>query len=357
MSTLTHFSCRKGFDFHLHLRRKEMLRAVIAFTAAQFAGALIMPNTRPAAIRTGVQARDYADEIKTALGDQADNFKLLMSIEITEATTVDDIIAAYAAGVRVGKMYPSNQTTNSEDGVTVDGYQKLFPVFAQMERLGMVLSIHGEIPDFTIDGIHRELYFLPIVDKIAKAFTKLRIVLEHITTKFAVDYVITAPANVAATITVHHLLLTLDDVIGYSQPSGGKMQPHHFCKPIAKFTSDRIALIGAATSGNPKFFYGGDSAPHSKFAKECAECCAGVFNASVAMQLLVQIFEAHHALDKLENFISTFGCRVYEQTPSDELIELVREDWQVPADYFVEGGDAVVPLMANQVLPWRLKTA
>lgn len=357
MSTLKTFSCRKGTDFHLHLRRAEMLRAVIRLTAQQFAGAVIMPNTKPAAIRSGAQAIDYRDEIKTALGSEADHFNLLMTIEITEATTVNDIITAYAAGVRIGKMYPANQTTNSEDGVTVSGYLKLFPVYAKMEELGMILCVHGELPDYDIDGLFREHHFLPIVDRIARSFLKLRVVLEHITTEAAVNFVMAAPANVAATITVHHLLLTLDDVIGYSERSRGKCQGHHFCKPVAKFINDRTKLIQAALSGNPKFFYGGDSAPHSKFAKECADCCAGVFNAPVAMQLLVQLFEAHKALDKLENFVSTFGCQFYGCTPSADILEFVHEEWQVPAAFAVEGGDAVVPFMANQVLPWQLKTA
>ena len=311
-----------------------------------------MPNTRPEAVRNAEQAKAYYDEIKEALDKlgKRGKFKPLMTIEITEQTTPAMIRAAKKAGVIAGKIYPRAQTTNSEDGVSVAGYtsQQMMAVYRAMADCGMLLLLHGEIPDYSVLGRNREAAFLKILRVISGCFPDLKIVLEHITTAAAVQAVRELP-NVAATITVHHLMITADDVIGYSESSGGKMQPHNFCKPIAKDPADRAALLEAATSGEPCFFYGGDSAPHLRGTKECADVCAGVFNAPVAMPLLAQIFDEQNALDKLENFTSCFGAQWYDLPLNEETITLIEEPWTVPAEY-----SGVVPFMAGQTLKWRV---
>lgn len=341
---------RRPDDWHLHLRRGLLMIAIIMETIAQFRRAIIMPNTKPTAIRDADEARMYYEEILAAV-PKGKKFEPLMTIEITEKTTPSMIRAAYKAGVRAGKIYPRAQTSNSEDGVSEVGYQSqnMFAIFAAMEECGMLLLLHGEIPNYDILGRNREAEFLKILRVIAKSFPKLKIVLEHITTALAVDEVLRL-RNVAATITVHHLYITQDDVIGYSEASGGKMQPHLNCRPIAKDPSDLAALRAAVFSGDPKFFYGGDSAPWEKDDKECAKVCAGVFNAPVAMPLLVQLFEEYDHLDKLEDFTSRFGAEWYRLPLNEGTITLVKKDWVVPELY-----GNVVPFMAGQTLSWKIQ--
>lgn len=328
---------RRPDDFHVHLRDGQELRAVASWTEAQFARALVMPNTKKP-ILTGQDAVEYASRIKSA----APRLEPLMTIKLVASTTAQIVQEAKAAGVVAGKFYPEGVTTNSEDGVRE--VQSLFPVFKAMEDAGMVLCLHGEAPGaFCMD---REFAFLADLVLIANSFPGLRIVLEHVTTDVAVRAV-RALSNVAATITAHHLLLTLDDVVG------DKLNPHHFCKPIPKRWVDREELQIAATSGDPKFFLGTDSAPHQIKAKECSSGCAGVFSAPVALQTVTEVFEQRGALDKLEAFTSINGATFYGLPLNEGTITLKRVPMKVPSSC----GVPVVfsPYRAGETLPWSVE--
>jgi len=328
-------SLRKPDDMHVHLRQDAMLTLVTPHTAAQCARAIVMPNLTPP-ILTAEDVNRYRKEIQTAGGK---GFTPLMTFKIVPSTTAAMVEKLKKAGATAGKLYPEGVTTNSEDGVK--DIPALYPVFKEMEKQGLVLCLHGEVPGvFSLD---REAAFLPVLDALAKNFPNLKIVLEHITTAASVEKVLSLPKNVGATITVHHLELTLDEVIG------DKIHPHHFCKPIAKRPEDKARLIEAAISGNPKFFLGTDSAPHTKETKECAAGCAGVYTAPVMMPVLAEVFERMDSLEKLEDFSSKFGAVFYDLPLNMEKIELVKEDWQVPDLY-----GTVVPYRAGQMLSWRL---
>ncbi|MCX6722157.1 MAG: dihydroorotase, partial [Candidatus Staskawiczbacteria bacterium] len=237
-------------------------------------------------------------------------------------------------------VYPIGVTTNSQNGV--QDFKRIYGVLEAMQECGMLLLLHGESPKPEVFCMEREKKFHSTLISIAEKFPDLKIVLEHITTSDSVD-IVKMFDNVAATITIHHLMITLDDVVG------GMLSPHHFCKPIAKRPQDRMALREAAFSGSPKFFYGGDSAPHLKEKKECACGCAGVFNAPVALPLLVQLFEEFCRLDLLENFASTFGARFYGLPRNTKRIQLVKQDWTVPSEY-----SGIVPFMAGKTLHWKM---
>ena len=326
---------RKGYDFHCHLRTGRVLNSVIAFTAQQFKGAVVMPDTAPPILNAQNVSR-YRREIT----DITSFFEPLMTIQINEETTPDMIEEAKKAGAIAGKVYPQEVITNSQDGIT--NFETIYPAIERMQKLGMLLLLHGEDPWEKITCLDRERVFLPTLFGIANNFPQLKIVLEHITTEAAVNLVESLSDNVAATITPHHLVLTIDDVI--------ENFTHNFCKPIAKMPADRTALLKAATSGNPKFFFGSDSAPHVREKKECNCGCAVVFNAPIALPLLVQIFEEQGALDKLENFVTNFGISFYNlQDEYTDAVILVKEDWIVPRQY-----NGIVPFMAGKVLHWKI---
>ena len=313
------------------------MRAVLPFTEQAFARALIMPNTTPTEIRTAVDAAVYRGEMKEHCRR---GFTPLMTIKLLDRTTPHEIIACKSAGVIAGKVYPQGVTTNSDNG-PVDMHV-LYPVFAEMERVGMVLCLHGEDPKaFCMD---RESVFLAQLCEIARSFPKLKIVLEHVTTLQAVGVVKELPDTVAATITAHHLYLTLDDVIG------AKLHPHNFCMPIAKRPEDRDALRRAVLSGNPKFFLGTDSAPHTRETKECAEGCAGVFTAPMVIPLLTSFFEEFEALEMFERFTSESGARFYGLPLNEEKIRLIRQPFHIPE--VIEG---IVPYLAGKTLNWRIE--
>ena len=322
-------------DFHVHFREDQMLRDVAKYTSARFARALVMPNTKKP-ILTGHDAAIYRSEIVQITGV---GFRPLMTIKLVNQTTPAVIDHAHGLGVVAGKLYPEGVTTNSEDGVR--GLENLWEVFAAMEEKKMVLCLHGESPGvFCMD---REAAFLSDLSKISEAFPDLKIVLEHVTTRAAVHAVLELP-NVAATITAHHLLLTLDDVIG------GLIDPHSFCKPIAKTPDDRKALIEAATSGSPKFFFGSDSAPHLRGLKECSGGCAGIFSAPCALEVLATIFEAENKIEYLNHFVSEFGARFYGLQPNAGHIYLHQEMWIVPCE--IAG---IVPFMAGKKIFWKFR--
>ncbi len=343
----TRLKIRRPDDFHVHLRQGEMLRHVVAATAVSFRRALVMPNTTPP-IRTGADAMAYRERIcamaKEELGAGMWGFQPLMTIKLLVSTTPEIVREAAKVGVVAAKLYPAGVTTNSDDGVHPADMLILGPVFEAMQDVDMVLCLHGEMPGvFCLD---REEKFLDTLRMIAKAYPRLRIVLEHVTTAAAVAAVALLPPTVAATVTAHHLVLTLDDVVG------DRLRPHHFCKPIAKYESDRLALVAVVTSGNPKFFLGTDSAPHARGTKECDGGCAGVYTAPVAMEVLAEVFEQQAALDRLEAFTSTFGARFYGLPLNEGYIELVKEPVDVPKE--LPGG--LVPFRAGGKLSWLIQS-
>jgi len=334
-------------DFHVHLRQGDMLRLVAPLSAAHFGTVLVMPNTTPPVL-TGEDALSYRVEILRAVEGHpgGSQFDPRMTIKLIQTTTPETIAQAARVGVIAAKLYPVGVTTNSNDGVT--DILELAPVFAAMEEAGMVLCLHAEEPGvFVLD---REEAFLDRwLQWLTTNWPLLHIVVEHLTTSAGVAYVASAGPYVAATITAHHLALTLDDVIG------GELHPHHFCKPVAKRARDREMLIGAATRGpGRKFFLGTDSAPHSRNKKECASGCAGVFTAPIAIPLLAEIFEKVGQLGALSAFVSA-GDAFYGVHKPALLRPLIVEkcDWRVPESYGPYG--PVIPLMAGKTLSWKVR--
>ena len=333
-------------DWHLHLRDGDTLKFVLPDTAKQFARAIIMPNLRPP-ITTTELAIAYRERILQAL-PLGMKFEPLMTLYLTDNTTAEEIIKAKASGMVHGvKLYPAGATTNSDSGVT--SLAACAKALAAMEKVGLPLLAHAEVTDADIDVFDREKVFIERhMHTLLKNYPNLKIVFEHITTKDAADFVASAPNNVAATITAHHLLMNRNDMFK------GGIQPHHYCLPILKREEHRLALVQAAISGSPKFFLGTDSAPHAKHTKEAACGCAGMYTAHTAMELYAEAFEAVHALDKLEAFASFYGTDFYGLPRNTEQITLVKESWQVPANLpFLD--DALVPLRAGQSLAWRMK--
>jgi dihydroorotase len=325
---------RRPDDFHAHVRQGPLLAQAVPMSN-DFGRVLVMPNTVPHVL-TAADAKAYRE----AIVDAGASFEPLMTISIAPSTTPEIVREASVHGVVAGKLYPDGVTTNSEGGVR--DLADLEPVFRAMEECGLVLCLHGETPGvFVLD---REAAFVETtLPWLVTSFPGLRIVLEHVTTAQAVDAVRAGPAHVGATITVHHLAITLDDVIG------DRLEPHNFCKPVAKRPDDRAALVDAATSGDPAFFLGTDSAPHLQEAKECSGGAAGVFTAPLALAVLAEIFEARGALDRLEGFTSVHGADFYGLSPSEETVELVRHAWDVPASI-----DGLVPFRAGRTLGWQI---
>ena len=332
-------------DWHVHLRDGTALCAVVPATAQVFGRAIVMPNLKPA-VTTARAALAYRERIRQAL-PAACGFEPLMTLYLTDETSADEIGRAKASEfVHAVKYYPAGATTNSQSGVT--SLARTHRALAAMERHGVVLSIHGEVTDPGVDVFDRERIFIEReLAAIVRDFPALRVVLEHITTREAVAFVTAAPANVAATITPQHLLYSRNALFA------GGLQPHLYCLPVLKRETHRRALIAAATSGDPKFFLGTDSAPHAKQAKEQACGCAGCYSAPVALPLYAEAFEDAGALDKLEGFASLHGPAFYALPPNADSIMLVRETWTVP-EALPLGDDTIVPLRAGEQLRWRV---
>lgn len=326
-------------DFHAHLRQGDLMPGYVRDLVQQFGRAIIMPNTVPA-MTSAKAISEYKKQILEAAKDVRPDFVPLMTFKLNPNYTEQDLKDMMAEGVVAGKYYPAGVTTNSADGIS--DFEAVFPVVAMMEKLGLVLCVHGEEPgEFCLD---REPAFIKRVETLAAKFPKLKIVFEHLSSAKSVEAVKRLPANVAATFTVHHLMMTLDDIVGDA------LRPHHFCKPLPKRPEDRAAIREAAFSGNPKFFLGTDSAPHQQGKKECPCGAAGVYSAPVAIPLLVQEFERAGHIDKLANFIGGFGADFYGIPRPTKQIEVVKESWTVPT--LVNG---VVPLAAGQTLEYRIK--
>ena len=332
-------------DWHLHLRDGAALKAVLPDTARQFARAIVMPNLRPPVTTTEL-ALAYRARILEAL-PAGMRFEPLMTLYLTDNTTAEEVIKAKASGLVHGvKLYPAGATTNSDSGVT--SLDKCAAALAAMEKVGLPLLAHAEVTDSDIDVFDRELVFIERhMIPLLKKYPGLKVVFEHITTKDAADFVALASANVAATITAHHLLMNRNDMFK------GGIQPHHYCLPVLKRESHRVALVKAATSGSAKFFLGTDSAPHAKHTKEAACGCAGMYTARTAMELYAEAFESVNALDKLEGFASFYGADFYGLPRNTEQITLVQESWKVPGSLPYDG-DVLVPLRADQMVHWKM---
>ena len=333
-------------DWHLHLRDGALMAAVLPDTARRFARAIIMPNLNPPVTTTDL-ALAYRARILAALPPGA-QFQPLMTLYLTDNTSAAEIYKAKNSGLIQGvKYYPAGATTHSDAGVT--DITKCDAALGAMQEAGMPLLLHGEVTDPAVDVFDREQVFIErVLAPLVARFPQLKVVFEHITTRQAVDFVKAAPAHIGATITVHHLLYNRSHMFA------GGIRPHLYCLPVLKRETHRAALIEAAISGNPKFFLGTDSAPHTKHAKESACGCAGIYSAHAAIELYAEVFEAAAALEKLEAFASFFGADFYGLPRNTERITLVKEAWQVQSD-FTFGTDRLVPLRANETVAWRLE--
>lgn len=332
-------------DWHLHLRDGEALKAVLPDTARQFARAIAMPNLRPPVTTTAL-ALAYRQRILDAVPSGM-RFEPLMTLYLTDNTPAEEIAKAKASGMIHGvKLYPAGATTNSDSGVT--SLDKCAHALEAMQKCGLPLLVHAEVTDSNVDVFDREKVFIERnMMPLLKKFPALKVVFEHITTQDAADFVQGTSSNVAATITAHHLLMNRNDMF-----TGG-IRPHHYCLPVLKREEHRLALVKAATSGNPKFFLGTDSAPHAKYTKEAACGCAGMYTAHTAMELYAEAFEAANSLDKLEGFASFYGADFYGLPRNMDKVILKREAWVVPSELKL-GDDSLVPLRAGQSIAWRL---
>ncbi|WP_395117517.1 dihydroorotase [Rhodanobacter sp. FW102-FHT14D06] len=336
--------CRPD-DWHVHLRDGATLASVVGHTARRFSRAIVMPNLKPP-VTNVAQAEDYRRRILASLPPGA-HFQPLMTLYLTEATPVQEIERAKASGsVFAVKYYPAGATTNSQDGVR--DLEHVNSVLEAMQRHDLPLLLHGEVTDPAIDIFDRERVFIERhLMPLRARFPALRMVLEHITTRDAAEYVAAAPANLAATITAHHLLLNRNALFA------GGLNPHHYCLPILKRETHRAALVKAATSGDPRFFLGTDSAPHPRHAKESACGCAGVYSAHAAIELYAEAFDQAGKLDRLEAFASFHGPDFYRLPRNQERLLLERKPWTVPAELAL--GDATcVPMRAGSTVAWSL---
>ena len=333
-------------DWHLHLRDGEAMAAVLPDSARRFARAIIMPNLKPPVITVDEAAR-YRDRILAAL-PAGMTFEPLMTLYLTDNTPAEEIIRAKQSGfVHAVKYYPAGATTHSDSGVTE--LSKAYPAIAAMEEHEVPLLLHGEVTDAEVDVFDRETVFIERhLTRLLKDFPRLKIVLEHITTRQAAEFVREAPANVAATVTAHHLLYNRNALFR------GGIRPHYYCLPVLKRESHREALIQAATSGNPKFFLGTDSAPHAQAAKESSCGCAGIYTAHAAIELYAEAFEAAEALDKLEAFASHYGADFYGLPRNQGKVTLRKDTWTVPETMGM-GDQLLVPMRAGEQVAWKLR--
>jgi dihydroorotase len=332
-------------DWHLHLRDGDVLRSVLPDTTRRFARAIVMPNLKPPVV-TVADAAAYRDRILAAVPVGA-AFQPLMTLYLTEATAPEEIRRAKESGfVHAVKYYPAGATTNAASGVSDP--RRCYPVFEEMQRQQVPLLLHGESIDPAVDVFDREAVFIErILQPLVRDFPELRIVLEHITTRAAVEFVSEASVQVAATVTVHHLLMNRNAMFQ------GGIRPHHYCLPVLKRETHRQALVAAATGGNPKFFLGTDSAPHPRHAKESACGCAGMYTAHAAIELYAEVFEDAGALDRLEAFASFHGPDFYRLPRNTDTLVLEQRAWEVPREVPF-GAEPGVPLRAGEQVRWSL---
>jgi len=324
-------------DFHVHLRQGEAMALYARRHAGSFGRAMVMPNTIPP-IADAVSLIRYRDEISSRIPSGSD-FIPLMTFKLLPGLSGATVAACAGACAVAGKYYPAGATTNASDGPSRPDDVK--EALDAMQELDIVLSIHGEDPEFP--AMEREAAFLPTVERILGRWPKLRVVLEHLSTKEAVDFVRRGPDRLAATITAHHLLFTIDDMLGEG------LNPHLFCKPILKTAVDRDALVEAALSGSPKFFFGSDSAPHPRPAKERASAPGGIYSSPTAIPALAELFESKGYIGALEAFVARFGAKYYRLSPPGGELRLRKESWTVPVEI-----DGVVPMCAGATMEWKI---
>lgn len=354
-------------NFHCHLREGPLLPFMVKhLVESGFRGRVLAEPNLTEAVLNRDRFMHYADEVSEAklkvLGSDSAGFETVFTIQITEETTPKIIYEAYKAGVRVAKVYPRDVTTNSKNGVS-DDYTKIYGALTAAQDCGMVVQFHGEHPSKDIQGPAKETDFIyRIMVPIVAKFPRLKIVLEHISTSFAVHWVRSQNPNssvvprISASITPHHLFYTSDDVEGYTERSNYKANTAIICKPKYKWNEDRATLRAAATSGDPWFFYGGDDAAHFDSNKGLTHCNCGNFNTRVALPVLAEVFEERNALERLDPFLSKFGCGVYGYPPNEDHLILEKDEWRtVPAFYEVEGtNERVTPMLAGERPKWRL---
>jgi dihydroorotase len=331
---------RKPDDWHVHLRDGELLKRVAPYTARQFARAIVMPNLVPP-ITAAEVAEAYRQRIIKVTGGA---FNPLMTCYLTDNTAADELARGFASGAwTAAKLYPAGATTNSSSGVS--DIRNLYPVLSRMESIGMVLCVHGEVVDLDVDVFDREAVFIErVLIKLANDFPRLKIVLEHITTEEAVEFVSQAGPMIAATVTPQHLIINRNALFA------GGLRPHAYCLPVAKRERHRVAVRKAATSGSSRFFLGTDSAPHTRSAKESSCGCAGIFNAPHALETYATVFEEEGALDRLEAFASVNGPNFYGLPLNEGSVTLERSETQVPDEI-----DGLVPFQAGETLRWRFE--
>ena len=342
---MTHLTLIRPDDWHLHVRDNDALQYVVPDTARRFGRAIIMPNLKPA-VTTTAQALAYRDRILAAV-PTGNSFQPLMTLYLTDNTPLDEIVKAKQSGlIHALKLYPAGATTNSDAGVT--DIRKCDATLEKMAELGLPLLLHGEVTASHIDIFDREKIFIDeVLRPLTQRLPELRVVLEHITTKQAAEFVLSSGPSIAATITPHHLLYNRNAMLA------GGIRPHYYCLPIIKRESHRQALLEAAISGNPKFFLGTDSAPHPQHTKESACGCAGIYSSHAAIELYAEVFENAGALDKLEAFAAFYGADFYGLPRNSETITLHKEDWTVP-DSLDFGNDKLIPLRAGETVGWKL---
>jgi len=338
---------RRPDDWHLHLRDGAALAAVLPHTAAQFARAIVMPNLKPPVTTTAL-ARAYRERILAALPDGVE-FEPLMTLYLTDHSEPAEIELARASGTVIGcKLYPAGATTHSDSGVT--DIRRIDAVLERMAAVGMPLLVHAEVTAADVDVFDREhRYIAEVLVPLQARLPELRIVLEHATTRAAIDFVRASNRNVAATLTPQHLAMNRNALFA------GGIRPHHYCLPVLKRETDRIVLLEAATGGDPRFFLGTDSAPHGRLTKETACGCAGIYSAHAALELYAEVFDSVGRLDRLEAFASEHGPRFYGLPLNSGTLTLEQREWIVPQSYSYADGDVLVPLRAGESLAWRLQ--
>jgi len=335
-------------DFHHHFRDGDKTKNVLAQASERFARCIAMPNLKPPVTNTAL-ATEYYNHLMENLPNKDCGFQPLMTLYLTDNTTPEEIKKAKSTGfIHAAKYYPAGATTNSDFGVT--SLDKVYPALRAMEEVGMVLCIHSEVSRDEIDIFDREGVFIQeVMMPLLRDFGKLKIVMEHISTAEAVEFVKNGPPNLAATITAHHLMYNRNALLV------GGVKPHFYCLPILKRETHRLALVQAATSGSPKFFAGTDSAPHTTSSKESACGCAGVYTAHAAVEFYTEIFESEDKLDLLESFLSIHGAAHYGLERNEKTITLIKKSWNIPATYEFGGGDTVTPLRAGQSVSWSIE--
>jgi dihydroorotase len=336
-----HLTIRRPDDWHVHLRDGDMMRLVAPFTARQFARAIVMPNLVPP-VTSAAAAEAYRERIVEATGPE---FTPMMTCYLTDESDPEEIASGYEGRVWVAaKLYPANATTNSAFGVT--DVRNIYPALERMQRIGMVLCVHGEVTDPDVDVFDREAVFIErVLGPLMRDLPELKIVLEHITTEDAANFVESAGPNLAATVTPHHLMINRNAMFERG------LRPHAYCLPVAKREKHRLAVRRAATSGSPKFFLGTDSAPHARHAKESGCGCAGIFNAPYALEAYATVFEEEGAIDRLEAFAAEHGAKFYGLPLNEGTVTLDRSASDVP-DSLGMGDIELVPFLAGRVLGW-----